>query len=298
MQYTKPPLSVSDQIQLLEDRGLIIPDRAKASHYLSFISYYRLRAYTYPFQNNNDPNHPFQNGCTFDEVLELYIFDRELRLLVLDAIERIEIALRTQIIHHFAMHHGSHWHENPALFANRNLFNKDRKKLRIELGRSSEVFIEHYYNKYTQPADPPCWMSLEVVSLGFLSKNYENLKLSNAKKVVARNLGLPHPTILESWMHSFSYVRNICAHHGRLWNRQLTKTPKFPKRAPHTWLSKPPSINNKLFLTLSCLIYLLDRISPGHQWRKRFKDLLQKHSSIETIKMGFPSDWEQEALWS
>lgn len=276
---------------------MIIPDQAKAAHYLSFISYYRLRAYTYPFQDNNDPNHPFRNGCTFDEVLELYIFDRELRILVLDAIERIEIALRTQIIHHFAMDHGSHWHEDPALFTNRSLFNRDRQKLRTELGRSSEVFIKHYYNKYTQPADPPCWMSLEVVSLGFLSKTYENLKLSNAKKKVARNLGLPHPTVLESWMHAFSYVRNICAHHGRLWNRQLTKTPKFPKRTPANWLSQPPPANNKLFLTLSCLIYLLDCISPGHQWKKRFKDLLQKHPNIETRKMGFPNAWEQEALW-
>lgn len=297
MQYTKLPLSISDQVKLLQSRGLNIPDISKAEHYLSFISYYRLRAYTYPFQNNTDPNHPFRSGTTFDQVLELYIFDRELRLLVLDAIERIEIALRTQIIYQFSLSHGGHWHENPALFNKRYLFNKDRQKLRKELQRSSEVFIDHYYKKYTQPPDPPSWMSLEIVSLGHLSKTYENLIISPTKKAVARAFGLPHPFVLESWMHAFSHVRNICAHHSRLWNRILTTTPKFPKNTRYTWLQKAPGQTNKPYLALSCLLYMLNQISPGHKWQERFKDLLGDYPDIDISKMGFPASWNNEPLW-
>ncbi|MFN8304424.1 MAG: Abi family protein [Saprospiraceae bacterium] len=194
MRYRKPPLPVSDQITLLENRGLLIPDHAKAAHYLSNISYYRLRAYTYPFQNNQDPNHPFRPGTTFDQILDVYLFDRALRILVFDAIERIEIALRTQIIHQFALIHGSHWHENPALYNRVDLFIKDMGNLNNEMQRSSEVFIKHYFRKYTSPPNPPAWMSLEVTSMGLLSKIYENLKINAEKKAVAAHFGLGHPS--------------------------------------------------------------------------------------------------------
>lgn len=269
MKYKKPPLSISDQIKLLQSRGLHIPDVNKAEHYLSFISYYRFRAYTYPFQDNSDPNHPFLRGTNFDQILDLYVFDRELRLLVLDAIERVEIALRTQIIYQFAMNNGSHWHENASLYIKPKLFKKDMQKLKNELSRTSEVFIKHYYSKYTNPPDPPAWMSLEVVSLGTLSKLFENLKMSPEKKAVAKELGLPHPYVLESWMHAFTNVRNICAHHSRLWNRKLTVMPKLPRRATHTWLVNTHGLKHKPYVVLSCLLYILDRISPGHQWRTR-----------------------------
>jgi abortive infection bacteriophage resistance protein len=115
----------------LEKRGLIIPDKNKAAHYLANISYYRLRAYTYPFQNNDDSNHTFIKPVTFDQVLYLYVLDRELRLIVFDAIERIEIALRTQIIYHFALQHGSHWFENPNLYIDNTLLRKDLYSLEI-----------------------------------------------------------------------------------------------------------------------------------------------------------------------
>jgi len=297
MQYRKLPLPIPDQIQLLQSRGLVIHDTVKAAHYLSVISYYRLRAYTYPFQNNSDPNHPFRVGVTFDQILDLYIFDRELRLLVLDAIERIEIALRTQIIYQMSLINGSHWHENISLFRNKGHFNRDTKKLQRELKRTSEVFIGHYYNKYSKPKHPPSWMSLEVVSLGFLSKMYENLKLSKEKKHVAHHFGIPHPFLLESWMHAFTNVRNICAHHSRLWNRKLTVIPKLPKNIKYTWLKGNIVSIHKPYVVFSCILYMMDRISPGHTWRDRFYALLKKYPDISTSEMGFPANWKKEALW-
>src|SRR5690606_11449844 len=122
MKYNKPPVSVSDQIAKLKQRGLQIKDDALASRYLSNISYYRLRAYTYPYQDNNDPTHPFLGQVSFEDIMELYTFDRKLRLLIFDAVEKIEVALRTQIIHQWSLQYGSHWHLDQSLYKDRTKF--------------------------------------------------------------------------------------------------------------------------------------------------------------------------------
>jgi len=93
MQYTKPPLSIEQQIELLKSRGLEIPDHEQAAHYLYHLNYYRLSGYMLPFQEGTE--HHFQAGTTFEHVLNLYLFDRKLRLLLMDAIERIEVSVRT-----------------------------------------------------------------------------------------------------------------------------------------------------------------------------------------------------------
>ena len=165
MKYSKPPLTIAQQIQTLQDRGLIINDIGRAKRYLSFISLYRLRAYTYTYQDNKDSDHPFYKGVTFDRVLNTYLFDRKLRLLIFDAIERIEIALRTQIIYQHSLSYGSHWYEDPKMYHKENLFKRDIKSMDKEISRSNEIFIKHYKYTYSIPKRPPAWMSFEVVSL-------------------------------------------------------------------------------------------------------------------------------------
>ena len=118
MKYLKTPISISEQIEKLKDRGLSFLDEKKAANYLSNISYYRLRAYTYPFQDNDNPDHPFVQKIDFEDIIELYVFDRRLRLLIFNAIEKIEIALRTQIIYHFSLAYGAYWHLKPELCNN------------------------------------------------------------------------------------------------------------------------------------------------------------------------------------
>ena len=168
MKYTKKPLSIPEQVQKLKQRGLIINDEQFAEKTLAQISYYRLRAYTYPFQNNKDPNSPFIEEVTFESIIDLYRFDQKLRVLIFDAIEKIEIALRTQIIYHFSLQHGSHWQTNPHLykppFTNKrgdtiDLFEEQMKTLKTEIKRSNETFIKHYKEKYNEPKMPPSWMS-------------------------------------------------------------------------------------------------------------------------------------------
>ncbi|MCC6281982.1 MAG: Abi family protein [Saprospiraceae bacterium] len=296
MQYIKPALPIPDQIRLLQSRGLNITDTAKAASYLSHISYYRLRAYTFPFQDNRDPNHPFHPDVTFDDVLDVYRFDRKLRVLVFDAIERIEVALRTQIIYQFSLAHGSHFFQRKGLYHNLANFKNDLKTVDKEIHRSSEVFIKHYKLKYTSPKRPPCWMSLEILSLGTLSKLYENLRISAEKKSIAAHFGL-NAFVLESWMHMLSHVRNICAHHGRLWNRTLTQIPKLPKNPTFTWLINSAVPADRLYVTLCSIQYLLNTVAPSHSFSIRLKALLQEYPKTDQTSMGFPTGWESEPLW-
>lgn len=211
MNYSKPAVSVVDQIAKLKARGLLINNEQKAASYLSNISYYRLRAYTYPFQDNDNPNHPFSSSISFDDIIKLYVFDRHFRLFVLDAVEKIEISMRTQVIYNWAMTYGSHWHLDSTLFRDSVQFAKSYARLSEEVRRSDETFIEHYKRKYSQPSDPPSWMSLEVSSFGLLSLMFKNLRNGQEKKTITKYYGLKDAGILENWMHSFSNIRNICA---------------------------------------------------------------------------------------
>lgn len=297
MKYSKPSISLEQQVQKLIERGLKIDNPEKAAHYLSNISYYRLRAYTYPFQDNSNPDHPFVIDVSFEQIIQLYVFDRHLRLLIFDGLEKIEIALRTKIIYEYAQVYGSHWHDRHELYTNQVRFNKDISKLYEEVDRSSETFIKHYKKKYSNPEYPPSWMALEVASMGLLSKLFENLKKTEPKKKVVQGFGLKNHLILESWMHAFAHLRNVCAHHGRLWNRRFTVLPKLPDDTLYPFLQNNKIHQNKLYTILSCMLYILQIITPGHQLTKKLKALFQEFADVDLHEMGFPEGWEKESLW-
>jgi len=296
MKYNKLPVAIPEQIELLKSRGLAFNNEAKAAHYLSNISYYRLRAYTYPFQDNSQENHPFVTQVSFEQIIDLYVFDRHLRLLVFDGIEKIEIALRTQIIYNFALTHGSFWHLKPELYRDAMRFANQLDSLQKEVDRSNETFIDHYKTKYTQPTEPPCWMSLEVSSMGLLSKIFQNLKRGNEKKAVANHFGLTDPMILENWMHCFCNLRNICAHHGRIWNRRLVPI-KLPYNTIEPFLDNTKLYPNKLYATLCCIEYVLQIISPHSTFKQRLKELMQHCPMKQEKEMGFPPNWQEDKLW-
>ena len=296
MIYNKPPLPISEQIDLLESRDLVISNKSEAESYLNNISYYRLSAYMLPFQLPNT-NHQFIAGTHFDQIIDLYIFDRQLKLLVFDAIERIEIAVRTQIIYQLALKYGSHWQDDASIFNNQNTFNKLQKDIKEHCDQNNrEVFIDHYLNKYTTPRTPPSWMSMEIVTMGQLSKTYKALKIKQDKKDIAAYFGL-FPTVFESWMHSTSYIRNICAHHARLWNRDLGVQPVLLQSPQKAWINLHYNNNRRIFYYLCCLRYLLLTVNAGSHFTQKVKDLLAKHPNIPTQFMGFYGDWENEPLW-
>ena len=299
MKYNKPAVRFENQIAKLKARQLLFFNETQAKETLSRISFYRLRAYTYPFQDNANPNHPFVVPIHFETILKLYNFDSRLRLLVFGALEKIEVAFRTQMIYQFSIKHGPHWHIDKARYYNKDLAEKHLERLRREVSRSQEIFIKHYQEKYTSPKEPPCWMGLEVASLGTLSQLYSNTINSDEKKAVSKSFGINNLQIFQNWLHCCSNLRNICAHHGRLWNRRLTQ-PSLPENTPFTFLNQATIkriYKNKLYATLCCVKYLLDRIDPDNDFHIQLKKGMDSCPLQQEKEMGFPANWQEVQLW-
>jgi abortive infection bacteriophage resistance protein len=298
MKFEKPAVSIPDQIELLKRRGMVVGDDARAKHYLKFISYYRLRAYWLPFEVPavNDGDHAFLEGTAFEDVLALYIFDRELRLLILDAIERVEVALRAQWAHHMAMTHGPHGYLDQGLYKREDRHGRAITALSEEFKRSRDTFAEHYRRKYSSPKLPPVWMAAETISFGQLSKWIFNLSRSADRNAIARPFGLDE-RVLTSFCHHMSYIRNICAHHGRLWNKRFTVTMTVPRSPAKLALAVRGAEPRHLHNTLVMLDFLLSIIAPGTEWRARVVALIDGCPLAQPAAMGFPSDWRTRPAW-
>lgn len=291
MQFVKPPLTISAQIDLLIDRGLLIPDRDKANHYLTHLNYYRLGAYWLPFESDHT-THAFSPGTHFDDVLSLYVFDREFRLLLLDAIERIEVSIRAAWSYQMAHRHGAHCHLNRELFKPNWDYERYCQSLKQELSRSKEAFILHLKNKYDEDL-PPIWAMVEVMTFGQLSNWYSNTRYRQDRNAVAAVYRVDEK-ILTSLLHHLTIIRNICAHHARLWNREFPVIPTLPKKGIPALCQ---TNKRKIYNTLVLILYLMHQISPGHHWKTRLLDLLNHHK-IKTDAMGFPSNWKEHPLWT
>lgn len=296
MRYTKPPLNIEQQIELLESRGLDIPDQEQAAHYLYHLNYYRLSGYMLPFQEGAD--HQFQKDTKFEQILNLYLFDRKLRLLLMDAIERIEVSVRTQWAYHLAHQYGSHAHLNPDLFQNTGKYDRSIRTLEKEFRRSHETFINHYRTTYAEPEMPPLWVVCEIMSLGHLSSFYQNIKQPSDRNLIAREYGLDEK-VLTSFLHHLSHVRNLCAHHSRIWNRRFTITLRLPKKKP---ASLQPFFNRQaprnIYNTLVLMRYMMALTCHGSKWESRLIELLKEHNEVDPSIMGFPKDWEKMAIWN
>ena len=291
--FTKPAISHAEQVLQLQKRGMVIPDPSAAEFYLQHLNYYRLGAYWLPFEADH-ATHDFRPGTPFDDVLNLYVFDRELRLLVLDAIERFEVSARSQWAYHMAHDHHPHAHLNPDIARNHHHWQGNVDKLSKEVGRSDEAFIKHLTQTY-QEALPPVWAVCEVMSLGLLSRWYGNLKPGGTRRSIARTYGLDDG-VFESFLHHLTFIRNTCAHHSRLWNREFTITPALPRSKPAHLVAEFVPGSRKLYNTLVVLLHLMDTIAPHHRWRKRLKDLIADHRT-PVHSMDFPRDWASRAIW-
>lgn len=291
--FTKPATTFAQQVAQLQSRGMVIADTAQAEFYLSHLNYYRLGAYWLPFESDHG-SHAFMPGTTFDQVLNLYIFDRELRLLIMDAVERVEVSVRTQWAYQMAHRHGPHAHLDGRIAFKQARWQRHLSQLTEQVDRSDEVFIRHLRDTY-QEALPPVWAVCEVMSLGLLSNWYGNIRPMPTRRAIAAPFGVDDG-VLESWLHHLAYIRNICAHHSRLWNREFTITPQAPRSKPAALAGQFQSGSRKLYNTLVLLLHLMDVMAPHHHWRLRLKSLLAAHH-VNVAAMDFPADWATRALW-
>ncbi|MEN8177880.1 MAG: Abi family protein [Pseudomonadota bacterium] len=296
MKFTKPSTDLDQQVNILIQRGMVVPDREKAKHYLQHLNYYRLSGYWLPFEASHDP-HQFKPGTSFEQIIDLYVFDRELRLLVMDAMERVEVSVRTQWAYHLSQKYGSHPHLNSSLFKCQDRYLRTLGKLTGEIGRSRETFIKHLIDTYDETT-PPIWAIVEVISFGQLSQFYANLKLRQDRKRIANTYDLDEK-VLVSFLHQINTVRNTCAHHSRLWNRKFTMQMVIPGNRPNG-LRRNFNLNTaaakKIYNPLVMLAYLMDRICPGHHFKNKLQNLLIEYDIDETA-MGFPGQWSTLPIW-
>ena len=293
--YQKPPLAAEDQIRLLKSRGLQIPDEDRASRYLHNIGYYRLSGYMYPFLANTK-QHLYKKGIIFNDILNLYRFDRELRLLVFSAIEKIEIALRAQIADQFSITYKDPlWYTDVKYFYDPVKHTDFLNSLNSNIIRSNDIFIKHFFNTYANPL-PPIWIIFEILSMGQFSKLYDMTAKSPPRKAVADYFGVKE-TVFTTWLHTLVYVRNICAHHARLWNKDFRIPVKIPKKTTNKWLANSNVNDRKVYIIFAIIIYLLDIITPNHTFRQKVKTLLEKYPNINITAMGFPLNWESDPFW-
>ncbi len=324
IEFTKPALTVEQQIELLTERGLIIRSPDRVARYLEVISFFRLSAYMRPFQES-DSSHRFRPGVCFQQIVELYAFDRELRLIVMDAAERFEVAMRSAIGNHMGPSYGTHWYLDKQLFKSdyehgrllteiedkikkeeraleKDIVNIQRsrapdhiKQQRIE-GRKKENYLRFYPSQYHAPRLLPNWAMLEELSFGNISHLYQGLAKDSDRKQIARRFNTPH-SVLGSWLHTLTFIRNCCAHHARLWNRELSVPPKL-LRAGH-WESIPDRLQpldiqpgRRIFIVTLILDHLIKQVSPESKWLERLHELLQKYPSANREIMGFPDNWQ------
>lgn len=302
--YCKPALSFAEQILHLESNGMAFFDKEQALKELASISYYRLSGYWYPFRVRNDLGHvtnSFELKADFDSAITLYEFDRKLRGLVLDAIERIEVAVRTQFTYHIGHQYGAFGHIDENNFHPSFNHRKWLRKLEEETQRSSEDFIRHYAAKYESFPALPIWMLTEVMSLGALSFGYNGL-LNNKKqgvedkRAVSQHFNIHHKK-LGDWLHTLTYVRNICAHHSRLWNKELAIRPDINKA--QEWRAPLTPRNDRVFYILLMLRHLLRATGNGNDWANAVNKLLAPIAKEKRWRaaMGLPENWLEHPIW-
>ena len=295
-EYSKPALTIADIIGRLKTNGLSIIDEKEALRKLGIVSYFRIAAYLRPMEDDKDTHH-FKPGSTLENAFALYEFDTKLRQLIFAAIQEIEIALRAKVIQHFSLTYGPFWFMDVNLSANERLFAQNLSAIDRELERSREDFIKAHFKKYIRPAFPPAWKTLELASLGTLSKLYYNFSDKKVKKAIAREFILPNHEILESWIRSIAYLRNCSAHHARIWNRSLSATPQMTGKIRGSWISHTDIDSNRLYAVLCCTAYWMESINGKSHFVSGLKNLIAKYPMVDVAAMGFPASWENEPLW-
>lgn len=313
--YNKPTLTYTEQVELLKLRGLVICDEARTQRHLKNISYYRLSAYMLPYRQKENEilTERFNNGTSWDNIYNLYLFDRKLRLLIFDAIERLEIAIRSQIIYQLSHKYNSHWQDDSSIFkpprqktlqdgrvVTVDIYKEVQEHIREQLrNNKTEVFIKHYISKYETPTNPPSWMSVEIMYFNHLSRICDGLKNRADLNEISKYFDLP-PQIFCSWLHTINYVRNLCAHHARLWNRDLSIVPEKLHFSKHlNWISDPDTAQRSKIYFFCCMInYMLQTANPTSNFTQRMCDLLSENKNIANLSsMGFSPNWEQEKIW-
>lgn len=296
--YDKPHFTFEQQVERLKTLGLTVNNEAHAKKKLSHINYYRLSAYFIHFQTTKDR---FNDDAAFEKLIETYSFDSKLRGLLFNAIENIEVFARTQIAYWHSQKYGPFGYLDKANFhpdCTQAFYDEIQSAIKGEVGRSDEAFKEHFKQKYGS-TDLPVWAMVEVTSFGTISKLYKALP-SDEQKAVVKEIKVAN-ALFQNWLHTLSVIRNACAHHSRVWDKQLRISFLVPNK--HRYFrdlesKKQRFDNTRVFFALSVIKCIFDAIGEEADFKQALVQLLQEYPHIDIASMGFPANWEELELWS
>ncbi|HEJ6164831.1 TPA: Abi family protein [Pseudomonas aeruginosa] len=323
--FDKPALTVEQQLELLKNRGLTVANDERATRFLEVVTLFRLSPYMRPFQEPG-PDHKFKEGSSLREIVEIYRFDANLRHQVMAGIEKVEVAMRACLSNHMSPSYGADW------FCDKSLFQRDyrhadllkplrdkiqnekgkfeRESDRIKTGTQTDIqkqariesrmrdnYFRFYGQTYSGPELPPSWAVTEELSLGTISTLYGALARPADRKAIARRFGVAQE-VLASWLHTLTFIRNCCAHHARLWNRELGVRPKLP----NSWdiplvPAGRPRPKDRVYIVLTVLAYLTDTVSPDSRWKAGLIALVENCRDDALQQMGFPDEWRNQPQW-
>ena len=323
MIYSKQALTLEQQADQLIARGLIA-NRDELIGRLKVVNYYRLSGYLHPLRVRDAAGNvtdAFVLRTTLEVVWRRYNFDRRLRIILLDAIERIEVAVRTRFAYHFVQLHGPFGHlesKNLPGFKKRPLWSRCWRNLKLlfrlkgiereehalwlakllnEKRRASDIFVKHFVAKYGDKHEHlPLWMACELMTCESAMQLAYNVSPDIVKRAAA-DFGFPDQQLL-SWTKAVFTLRNTCAHHGRVWNRVFGVKPSIPgKNKNPQWHIQPGFAPDRAGLMLTVCHFWLGMISDTTQWKNRLFDLFREYAEIPVAEMGLPPDWQQHPLW-
>ena len=326
MEYLKPHLSIQQQVALLMQRGLV-GDASLLASRLQNVGYYRFSAYLHPFRERNQNGQIGENfvpDTTLSKVWNLYLFDRKLRFMMMDAIERIEVALRSRIAYHHTVNQSPFAYACQSYFPMWKGYMQSLERVRIQRNRQGHIVstgkdsVDHFFNTYGDKHDYlPLWIAVGEMDFGMIVYFYSHSS-KNFRKAIAREWNIDTGS-LSSWLTSLRVLRNDCAHHARIWNKifltvpRMNNTPALPwdyiysRKAckwvkPITSLAGEPSMLQARANIAPLLIichYLLKQVAPSSQWHCRMQQFLNEsqQQGIPLYKMGLPKHWETHPLW-
>lgn len=298
---SKTPLDYQAQLDLLKARGLVVNDEPFALHCLAHHNYYRLSAYRFPFTVQGDPD-TFLPDTTFEQIWQLYDFDRGLRKLIIEACKRVEISVRSRWAYEIGHQLGPQAYEDASHFPKFKSHAQTMQKLDEEISRSHELFVQHYQQKYNTTR-PEVWVVVEVASFGTISKLLKFTDPPRLRQDIADSYQIDEKTLC-SLFHHLSILRNTAAHHSRIWNRKFTFMVQLPKKKPAglypNFYDDPAhqtGKSRKLYNSLVLLIHCLQIIEPRGDWPQRLVAHLQTLPANLIPDMGFPADWQTRPIW-
>lgn len=289
MENNKEFLSINEQIKRLKGRNLTILDDVFAYEKLSSLNYYRLSGYSLTLRKNNR----FHEGTTFEDIIDIYEGDREIKALIWKYLSPIEIALRTHIAYTVGKIDPLGL-SNASFFRNETYFDDFSKKIREGISNNkTEPFVMHHKKKYNGVM--PSWVIVELLSFGDLSSLFSGLNKEIKKDIISEYYPGCGFDYLENWLEGLVILRNFCAHHKRLYNRGIPTTPKFTASEFEYFRSRgydDNEIGKRLFFRILIMCRIMPEIEDQDKFINDFSDILDKHPAIRYSGYSFTPDWK------